>query len=321
MTSRHAKFWLSLGFAALAGTAASGRAPARAEWLAGGKADVGVSRAALLAQSPAPVIRPTASSDDGTESDAGDRPRAAPLDDNRLFVDLMLIKGHLRVGRQLLDRGDYEHAAKHFWHPVEEIYPKIAAELRRRGIVGFEGDLRYLARQAEEGETRKAAALLGEALGQIERVAARLDISKRISPEFVIPAVARLAEAAAREYEEAVAGSKFGEIREYQDGRGFVWVGREVLGAIAATLYERNPARLKKALEEYDALMAAWPSAVPPATPVMTPGRVHAQVSRVELSLSGFAPISFDDEGGEAGEAGEEEGRSAEEAGAGGAAD
>lgn len=315
MTTRHAKFWLGIGLAALAGTAAAGPALAP-PWSAKDAARSGVSAAALLAQSPAPAGRPIVlaqnAPDAGEAGEAGEASEEGAavsgerrLSDGRLFVDLMLIKGHLRVGRQLFALGAYERAAKHFWHPVEEIYPEIEAALKRRAIEGFEGELRYLARQTEEGEIAKAAALYDNVLGHIERVTARLDVGERRAPGFVIPALVRLMNAAAREYDEAVAGAAFGEIHEYQDGRGFIWVGRELLGGIAGVLYDRDPARLKAALAAYEALMAAWPAPLPPKTPVMTPSQVYAQVSRVELALSGSAATAFADQGVEAGEAGE----------------
>jgi hypothetical protein len=80
---------------------------------------------------------------------------------------------------------------------------------------------------------------------------------------------------AAEEYEAALRDGKFVNIVEYQDSRGFVWVAEDMVGDMGNDVAAAF-AELKK----------AWPSAMPPAEPVMTPGEVLAAVSRVELALA-----------------------------------
>lgn len=208
--------------------------------------------------------------------------------DADLYLHLSMMRGHLRVGRQLLDAGNHKQAAKHFAHPAEEHYGAIAAELKRRGVLGFEGQLRHLTHTAGQGKMEEAIDLYADALGHMERASASIDAGKRASPAFVVPIVIRMLDEAAHEYEESIADERFVDVEEYQDARGFVWVGREMLGSVAADLRETDPAAFDEALAAYHNLMAAWPSAPVPEEPVMAPSEVEGLVSRVEVALSAW---------------------------------
>lgn len=79
----------------------------------------------------------------------------------------------------------------------------------------------------------------------------------------------QLALGAASEYEAALANDRIAEMIEYQDARGFLLQARRLLSQAIAV----NPAgatNLKPALSCIEAMLKAFPSAVPPQKIVLS---------------------------------------------------
>ncbi len=300
------RLWLGIGMGALlSGGAAADQAPDRPDSAATSSARLLGSTAVnvasdLHARAPAALL---ADAGEGGEGGEG-ADTVAPDDDAGLYLQLMLMRGHMRVALQLTDAGALDVAAQHFAHPASEHLPTIEDALAARGVEGLSGAIDAMATAAARGDEASACAGYDTVLGLIERAAGTIGAAKRESPEFVVPVVLGMLRQAGHEYEEAVRDGTFVNVEEYQDARGFVWEARELLGGVAGSVRSAEPGTMAKALDAFNRLMAFWPSAQPPAEPVGPATKVHGIVAEIEFVLSGFGSAARA-AGGEGGEGGE----------------
>lgn len=269
------KIWFGLGSYLL--VSASGAAAVLADGEAHPAHDQG-GKHALIANAKA--------GHEGGEGGEG-RALAGASPDEAFMTHLMLIKGHLRIGKELLDRDAREMALLHFHHPEAEIYGDIEAELAKRQIEPFIDDLQALAKAAEGTSNGKNVQQKYEAvLAKIDAAAARIDAPTRTAPTFLASVALRLLNQAGAEYEEAIADGKIVNAEEYQDARGFVWTADELLQRVA----DGPGAKDRQTLSEIAALMVelkkAWPSVMPPQAPAMSVSDVHAIIARIELKAN-----------------------------------
>jgi hypothetical protein len=95
-------------------------------------------------------------------------------------------------------------------------------------------------------------------------------------------------QSAAGEYEEAIENDRIANVVEYQDGRGFVSYAETMIDGIADDLARRNKAALEAMRSAMAELKRAWPSVVPPETPVKDHAAVLSDVAKVELAGGPF---------------------------------
>jgi len=303
------RLWLGVGMGALlSGGAAADQAPGGPDSAAKISAQLLGSTAVDVASdlhAPRPAAQLADTGEGGEGGEGGEASATvAPGDDAGLYLQLMLMRGHMRVALQLMDAGALDAAAQHLAHPASEHLPAVEDALSARGVEDLFGPIDAMATAAAQGDEAGARAGYDKVLGLIERAAGTIGAAKRESPEFVVPVALGMLRQAAHEYDEAVRDGAFVNVEEYQDARGFVWEARELLGGIAGSVRSAEPGTMAKALDAFDRLMAFWPSAQPPAAPVGPPARVYGIVAELEFVLSGFgssAPAA----GGEGGEGGE----------------
>jgi hypothetical protein len=292
MVNRRArKIWIGVGTAALIGSgAATGSVAADGE---GNAKPVIGSGPTTLAQHMAQAshAHPGAAGESpkqgqGGEGGEGD---ASGLDPRVRFLrDLGLIRGHLLVGDELVKQGRWMDALPHFHHPAEELYGGIAPVLKKHNIRPFDSALNALAQtvQAKKEEPYAAAMKVVD-----QRIAsAEQAMRKFTSPHhaFLMRTAMALLQTAAAEYEEAIEGNRIANIVEYQDGRGFVLYAEKIIDGIAADLEHRNKPALASVRSALAELKKAWPSALPPETPVKDHAAVLSDVAKVELAAGPF---------------------------------
>jgi len=162
----------------------------------------------------------------------------------------------------------------HFRHPAEEIYSGIEGALAERGIDPFDDELAALASlvQNKTGGAEYEAAR-DAVLDSLSAAEAKIATADETATQ--IAAAEQALAVAGEEYQAAVKDGKFANLVEYQDSRGFVLVAEEMVGKLS-----------DEAGAAFEELKRAWPSAQPPAEPVMSPEEVLAAISNVELALS-----------------------------------
>lgn len=209
--------------------------------------------------------------------------------EERLTVQLLLMKGHLRIGKELLDAGRTDNAREHFGHPMAEVYEDSRPALVKRGVKGLRRNLVALT-EAMEGNRSQAAVAesYGRAVAAIDRALATIDGATRATPRFIHTVALALLSSALEEYEESVKGDKIADLHEFQDARGFVLVARDWVAAHAAALEARDPDAYQQVARHIDAVAAVIAPAVPTAATKADVSKVAGAVSRVALASSSF---------------------------------
>jgi hypothetical protein len=63
----------------------------------------------------------------------------------RFYRDIELMRGHLLVGRQLIEGNQWEEALPHFLHPTEELYGRMERPIASHNMRPFRRELLALA--------------------------------------------------------------------------------------------------------------------------------------------------------------------------------
>lgn len=240
----------------------------------------------------APAKAPAKARGEGGEGGEGGENAGAKADADakldpmvRFYRDIELVRGHLLVGGELVDAGLWADALPHFLHPSEELYGPIAGHLQVLKMPAFEKQLKALV-QTVKAKNKEAYL---KARAAVDAKLAAIDGGMRKEQKDWTAFAAKVALEAMRsaigEYEESIEGGKFVKAVEYQDSRGFVFEADRLLQSVAADLKARFPDDAAKAFAAVADLKKAWPTPVPPASPVMDVGGVLAGVSKVELAL------------------------------------
>ena len=270
------KLWVGIGAATIAGAAVTGNVSAQH---GSHKQDAG-------SQPPAPDGPAAKNPAEGGEAYLTD---GGPKDTRiRFYRDIELMRGHLLVGRQLIELELWDEALPHFLHPTEELYGLMEKYIKLHNIPPFNRDLQALA-QAVKAK-RKGA--YEQALKVVNR---RLDGALAVAKTFMTPVrnftvrtaieVLRVAQS---EYEASMEDGKFVKPVEYQDSRGFVLQAERMFEGAATELARIDKASLDKIRTIFAKLKTAWPTPMPPDQPALDAGTISALISDIELHISRY---------------------------------
>jgi Helix-hairpin-helix motif len=204
--------------------------------------------------------------------------------DVEYMVKLGLMKGHLFVAKELLDLKKIKEAEPHIGHPVEEIYVDVSDQLNERKVKEFKTGLITLEDLVKAGakDNAKVTTNLKESMVSIDGAIAALPETQRKSPAFVLQVINGLLDTANSEYGAAITDGKIKEAIEYQDSRGFIAYVNMLYQGITPMMTKDHPAAHKTITENLKLLTAAWPTTMPPATPVNTPAEVGKLVTTIK---------------------------------------
>ena len=270
-----------------------------------------VSPTALLADSgqsaTQPVILPAAmpalqlaDSSDGEEGEAasttsttsageggeggGSGPFAGAEPEALLLGQLLMTRGHLSIGYSLASQGMMDAAKPHLHHPIEENYPLIEDAIGNRKLAPFEHELEELS-EAGAGELSDITPDYESAMQKIDADAKSVLDADADRTHLALDTALRVLKQAADEYRESIKDGAIAEAIEYQDAMAFVAEARRLIEGEADALIARDGNKYATLLQEFDALQKAWPSAVPPVSPVMSTEAVFGGVSRIEIAM------------------------------------
>ena len=279
------KIWLGIGAFVVIDTAATGGGarpgPETLPWLSarphrGGAATVAAG--AIRVAQQADHAR-----DAGEGGEAGTLARLPP--ELAFAVRIVLLRGHLLVGDELVKQQQWNAALPHFLHPTEELYGDIQGELAGYNVPLFDAALKAL---AEVVKGRKGGADYAKALKRVNDALAAADTGMKARqsnwPGFVVEAAVEALKAASGEYKEAIVGGRIAKPVEYQDARGFVWQAERMIESVAPDLQKHDAAALREVRAGLTELKLAFPSPMPPRTPVKDHATVLGDVGRIELA-------------------------------------
>jgi hypothetical protein len=218
--------------------------------------------------------------------EAGEAESLARLPPNLAFgVRIALLRGHLLVGDELVRQQQWNAALPHFLHPTEEIYGDIKGGLGEYGVPPFDAALKKL---ADVVKAKKGGADYARALKSVNDALAAADTGMKAKQSnwsgFVVEAAVEALKAAAGEYQQAIVGGRIAKPVEYQDARGFIWQADSMIESVAADLQRQNAPALREVRAGMIELKKAFPSPMPPRTPVKDHAAALADVGRIELA-------------------------------------
>jgi hypothetical protein len=198
---------------------------------------------------------------------------------------IALLRGHLLVGDELVRQQQWNAALPHFLHPTEEIYGDIKDQLAAHKVPPFDASLKAL---ADVVKAKKGGSAYANALQPVNAALAAADAGMKAGqtdwPGFVVEAAVEALKSAAGEYQQAIVGGRIAKPVEYQDARGFIWQAERMIEGVAPDLQKKNATALAEVRAGLAELKKAFPSPMPPTTPIKDHGAVLADVSRIELA-------------------------------------
>lgn len=285
------KIWLGVGAFVVAGTgmspAGTADTRARAQPNAESISDIALTRAlAAPVRLAAAAKKHDHGGEGGEGGEEGGAKGGAPLPPDLNFsLRVAQIRGHLLVGDQLVEEGQWAAALPHFLHPGEEIYAGIRGSLKDYNTPPFAAALKLLANMVK---SRKGGDDYAKALKAVEDALAASDAGLQAKQQnwnsFEVESALELLKSATNEYEEAIIKGRIAKPVEYQDARGFVWQAEKMIESVAPALEKKDAEALKHVREGLVELKKAWLAAMAPKKPVKDYAAVLGDVSRIELA-------------------------------------
>ncbi len=195
------------------------------------------------------------------------------------------MRGHLLVGDELVQQGQWAAALPHFLHPGEELYGPIRGRLKDYNTPQFATALKLLATTVKQ---KKGGEDYDKARKSVEDALAAADAgvkAKQAGDGFQVETALELLKSATGEYQQALAKGRIAKPVEYQDSRGFVWQAEAMIERLSSALEKKDADALKHVRDGFAELKKAWPAAMPPKAPVKDYAAVLSDVSRIELSI------------------------------------
>lgn len=203
------------------------------------------------------------------------------VEDIDYMISLGLMKGHLIVGKELIELSEFQQAEPHFGHPVEEIYGNLQPQLEQKKVPEFKSTLTQLHEIVKfSPQNSQFNTQYNLAINAIDKAISALPETQIKSPDFVLEVINGLLVTTNEEYTAAIIDNKIVENVEYQDSRGFVLYSHILYQNIFDKLANQNPQlnqNLKNILSE---IKSAFPSAIPPQNIVKTPKQMSELVSQ-----------------------------------------
>lgn len=203
--------------------------------------------------------------------------------DVEYMTKMALMKGHLLVGKELLDLNEPKQAEPHIGHPVEEIYSDVESQLKEKNVKEFKSTLDNLEDLVKaKPKDARVATTFTSSMQAVDGAIAAIPEEQRNKPEFVLAVINRVLDTAKEEYEAAIANGKIVEDIEYQDSRGFVLYAQDLYAGISEQMKTAHPEEDKALTSSMSELASSWPSVIPPSAPAKTPEEVATLVNTIE---------------------------------------
>jgi hypothetical protein len=280
------KIWFGVGAAVVVGAGTTGVvAPVAAQTTAVSAPRVLPTDTAIPLWRDGPMVVAQHAGHTPDAGEGGEAKGLANLPPELAFAArIALLRGHLLVGDELVKQQQWNAALPHFLHPTEEIYGDIKDQLAEYKVPPFDAALKTLAdvvKARKGGDYTKALKPVQDALAAAD---AGMKAKQDNWPGFVLEAAVETLKAAAGEYQQAIVGGRIAKPVEYQDARGFIWQADHMIESVAPDLQKKDATALGQVRAGLAELKKAFPSPMPPKTPVKDGGAVLSDVSRIELA-------------------------------------
>jgi hypothetical protein len=198
---------------------------------------------------------------------------------------IALVRGHLLVGDELVRQQQWNAALPHFLHPSEELYGDLKEDLQEYKTPPFDRALKAL---SDVVKARKGGEAYASALKNVHDALAAADAGLKGQQDnwagFAVEAAVETVKMAGGEYQQAIVQGRIAKPVEYQDARGFIGQANAMIESVAPGLQNKDAAALQELRAGLVELKKAFPSAMPPSTPVKDGGTVLLDITRIELA-------------------------------------
>ncbi|MFW5970108.1 MAG: hypothetical protein ACOCP9_05670 [Halofilum sp. (in: g-proteobacteria)] len=206
-------------------------------------------------------------------------PLGAKDEPRRFYMELMLMRAQMRMGRQLYRVGDREAGRAHFIAPAEAHLPIVRDALMERGLERVVERIEDLADAARETDSLiDVQDLYATTQMAIRRAQREVEPSLREDAAFQGQALLDMAGRAIRQFE---AGVNDGEVEDelaYRVSWAYARHGERLLDTFEGLLRMSDEARYEKLVERYERFVDLWPGRTPPERIDTTPGDLRAEL-------------------------------------------
>jgi hypothetical protein len=291
------RIWLGVGAFVVAGASGAGGGEMSAQDRAGSNeisdlaltralsSATDVSAAGKHAYGDASAAKKKQGGEGGEGGEEGGAQGAKLPPDLDFALKIAQIRGHLLVGDELVQQGQWAAALPHFLHPGEELYGPIRSRLKDYNTPQFATALKLLGTTVKQ---KRGGEDYAKALKAVDDALAAADAgvkAKQAEDSFTVETALELLKSATQEYQQAIVKGRIAKPVEYQDSRGFVWQAEKMIETLGPALGKKDADALKHLRYGFAELKKAWPAAMAPKTPVKDYAAVLSDVSRIELSI------------------------------------
>ncbi len=204
---------------------------------------------------------------------AGGEPR-------RFYVELMLMRAQMRLGRELYRVGDRDAGRAHFIAPAEAHLPEVRASLVDRGLERVAERIEDLAEAARETDSLiDVQDLYATTRMAIRRAQREVEPSVREDAGFQGQVLLAMSERAVRQFEAAVddEGNVVDQLA-YRVSWAYARQGERLLDTFEGLLRMSDAASYEQLVERYGRFVDLWPGRTPPERVDTTPADLRAEL-------------------------------------------
>lgn len=202
---------------------------------------------------------------------------------------IALVRAHVATGDELVQKGDWGLAYRHFMFPVEEVYAAVRLDLRTYKTPPFDFALKALARTVKARNAKQYPAALQKVRAALAAADAGLKARQPDWPSFQsfqLRVTVALLRTAPDEYDDAVVDGRIARPISYQVARGYVREAERMIDGVADALAAKNPEALREVRDNLAQLKETFAALNPPKQPPQDLTRVIERVARIEAAAA-----------------------------------
>ncbi len=198
----------------------------------------------------------------------------------RFYVELMLMRAQMRLGRELYRVGDRDAGRAHFIAPAEAHLPEVRDSLMDRGLERVAERIEDLADAARETDSLiDVQDLYATTRMAIRRAQREVEPAVREDSGFQSQVLLAMSERAVRQFEAAVDDE--GEVVDqlaYRVSWAYARQGERLLDTFEGLLRMSDEAHYDELVERHKRFLDLWPGRTPPERLDTTPADLRAEL-------------------------------------------
>ncbi len=211
----------------------------------------------------------------------GERPRLGAEDEpRRFYVELMLMRAQMRLGRELYRVGDRDAGRAHFIAPAEAHLPVVRESLMDRGLERVAERIEDLAAAARETDSLiDVQDLYATTRMAIRRAQREVEPSLREDAVFQGQVLLAMSGRAVRQFEAAVddEGAVVDQLA-YRVSWAYARQGERLLDTFEGLLRMSDEASYDQLVASHERFVDLWPGRTPPERIDTTPADLRAEL-------------------------------------------